>query len=32
MLWSSRREQRRLASGVTYEPDTVIERRNWVSA
>ena len=30
MLWSSRREQRRLARGVTYEPDTVVERRNWV--
>jgi hypothetical protein len=29
MLWSSRREQRRLASGVTYEPGTVVERRNW---
>jgi hypothetical protein len=32
MLWASRREQRRQARGVTYEPDTVIERRNWVSA
>jgi hypothetical protein len=32
MLWSSRREQRRLARGVTYEPGTVIERRNWVPA
>ena len=29
ILWASRREQRRLASGVTYEPETVIERRNW---
>jgi hypothetical protein len=32
MLWASRREQRRLARGVTYEPDTVVERRNWVPA
>jgi len=31
MLWASRREQRRLARGVTYEPDTVIERRNWAT-
>jgi len=29
MLWSTRREQKRLARGVTYEPPTVIERRNW---
>ena len=32
LLWSSRREQRRLARGKTYEPDTVIERRNWSPA
>jgi hypothetical protein len=32
MLWASRREQRRLDNGVTYEPDTVIERRNWSHA
>ncbi len=32
LLWASRREQRRLDSGVTYEPDTVIERRNWSAA
>jgi len=32
ILWASRREQRRLASGVTYEPETVIERRNWGAA
>jgi radical SAM superfamily enzyme YgiQ (UPF0313 family) len=31
LLWSSRREQRRLDRGVTYEPDTVIERRNWLA-
>ncbi|MFN7995791.1 MAG: B12-binding domain-containing radical SAM protein [Bryobacteraceae bacterium] len=30
--WSARREQRRLDRGVTYEPETVIERRNWVEA
>ncbi len=29
LLWTSRREERRLASGITYEPATVIERRNW---
>jgi radical SAM superfamily enzyme YgiQ (UPF0313 family) len=29
LLWSTRREARRLAAGQTYEPDTVIERRNW---
>ena len=32
MLWSSRREDRRLASGQTYEPPTIIERRNWAPA
>jgi radical SAM superfamily enzyme YgiQ (UPF0313 family) len=32
MLWSSRREDRRLASGRTYEPPTIIERRNWAPA
>jgi radical SAM superfamily enzyme YgiQ (UPF0313 family) len=31
ILWSAFREQRRLARGVTYEPQTVIERRNWAS-
>jgi hypothetical protein len=30
LLWTSRREQRRLAHGKTYEPKTFIERRNWV--
>jgi hypothetical protein len=30
LLWSARREERRLAEGMTYEPSTIIERRNWV--
>jgi hypothetical protein len=29
LLWSARREEKRLAAGGTYEPETVIERRNW---
>jgi radical SAM superfamily enzyme YgiQ (UPF0313 family) len=29
LLWASRREERRLREGWTYEPATVIERRNW---
>jgi len=29
MLWTSKREARRLAAGHTYEPETIIERRNW---
>jgi len=32
LLWSTRREDRRLARGVTYEPPTILERRNWNSA
>ena len=32
LLWSSRREQKRLAAGHTYEPPTILQRRNWVSA
>jgi radical SAM superfamily enzyme YgiQ (UPF0313 family) len=32
LLWSTRREEKRLASGRTYEPPTFIERRNWSSA
>jgi radical SAM superfamily enzyme YgiQ (UPF0313 family) len=32
LLWSTRREEKLLASGRTYEPPTFIERRNWVSA
>ncbi|MCW5981716.1 MAG: radical SAM protein [Bryobacteraceae bacterium] len=31
-LWTTWREQRRLERGVTYEPPTFIERRNWVEA
>ena len=30
LLWSTRREEKRLAAGTTYEPPTFIERRNWV--
>ncbi|MBS1859058.1 MAG: cobalamin-dependent protein, partial [Acidobacteria bacterium] len=29
VLWSARREAKRLAAGQTYEPPTVVERRNW---
>ncbi len=29
LLWFARREERRLAAGVTYEPPTIIERTNW---
>jgi radical SAM superfamily enzyme YgiQ (UPF0313 family) len=29
LLWTTRREQRRLACGKTYEPPTIIDRRNW---
>jgi len=32
LLWASKREERRLAAGKTYEPRTFIERRNWVEA
>ncbi|MGB9073071.1 MAG: radical SAM protein [Terriglobales bacterium] len=32
LLWSTRREERRVASGKTYEPPTILERRNWVPA
>jgi radical SAM superfamily enzyme YgiQ (UPF0313 family) len=32
LLWTTRREERRLAAGRTYEPPTFIERRNWVAA
>ncbi len=32
LLWSTRREDRRLARGVTYEPPTILERRNWTAA
>ena len=29
LLWTARREERRLAQGYTYEPRTIIERTNW---
>ena len=29
LLWSTRREEKRLARGVTYEPEVIVERRNW---
>jgi len=32
LWWTSLREERRLAKGRTYEPATIIERRNWVEA
>ena len=32
LLWSTRREERRLARGKTYEPPTILQRRNWVGA
>ena len=31
-LWTTRREEKRLARGKTYEPPTILERRNWVEA
>jgi hypothetical protein len=32
LLWTTRREERRLARGKTYEPPTILERSNWVEA
>ncbi len=32
LWWTSLREERRLARGQRYEPETIIERRNWVEA
>jgi len=32
MLWLTKREEKRLERGVTYEPETFVERRNWVEA
>ncbi len=32
LLWTTRREERRVAAGKTYEPPTILERRNWVPA
>ena len=29
LWWTSRREDRRLAAGQTYEPTPIIDRRNW---
>ncbi len=29
LLWTSKREERRLARGKTYEPPTFVDRRNW---
>ena len=29
LWWSARREDRRLRAGATYEPQTIVERRNW---
>jgi len=29
LLWTSRREEKRLRKGFTYEPKLIIERRNW---
>lgn len=29
LVWTTRREEERLARGVTYEPRTFIERKNW---
>ena len=31
LLWTTIREERRLARGVTYEPEPILERRNWQS-
>ena len=32
LLWTSKREDRQLAAGKTYEPQTFVERRNWAGA
>jgi radical SAM superfamily enzyme YgiQ (UPF0313 family) len=32
LLWTTRREENRLAAGQTYEPPTFLERSNWISA
>jgi len=32
LAWTARREEKRLARGVTYEPRPIIERRNWAPA
>jgi len=30
LLWTTIREEKRLARGVTYEPKPILERRNWL--
>jgi radical SAM superfamily enzyme YgiQ (UPF0313 family) len=30
LLWTTRREEKRLAAGKTYEPPMIVERTNWV--
>jgi len=32
LLWTSRREDKRLARGKTYEPKTFVDKRNWADA
>ncbi len=32
LLWTTRREEKRLAAGKTYEPPMIVERRNWLTA
>jgi radical SAM superfamily enzyme YgiQ (UPF0313 family) len=32
LLWTTRREEKRMARGKTYEPPTILERSNWVEA
>jgi hypothetical protein len=32
VLWASKREEKQLAAGKTYEPPVIIERRNWAGA
>jgi len=32
MLWTARRERKRLDAGETYEPKMIVERRNWAPA
>ena len=31
VLWTTRREERRLASGWTYEPEVIIDRQRWTA-
>ncbi len=32
LLWTTRREEKRLAQGQTYEPPTILARSNWAEA